>query len=443
MSEEHPTDPFYEEPRPARGPTASGATTRVIVTLVLIGVLVGAGAGVFGLLKSLRKAPGRAATPPPRTAVSVRPAARSSYVETLTGYGRARALRRTRVAAEVTATVAWIDPALESGHAVEPGTVLVRLDDRDARTALAGAEARLARAQAEVRRAEIDLKSLGEQLEVARGELASAERELERERTLFDEGHTTASAVDGRSMQAATRHAAVVALEGRLAGGDAAVAAARAAALDAQALRRRAEDDLARTEIAAPFQGVVERRMVELGARVAPGSELFEVVDVSRVEIAVGLPASRFDVVRPGAAVRVLPREGAAPVWTGTLARTSPTVDTENRTFSAYVLIDGGDETAPVPPGSFVVVEVTGERYDDVIVVPRNAFVGTTLFVAQPDGEHEAVVHALTPGLRATLLDVVLVESGVEPGALIVTSNVEQIADGSRVRRVLEEDRAQ
>jgi RND family efflux transporter MFP subunit len=232
----------------------------------------------------------------------------------------------------------------------------------------------------------------------------------------------------------------VVALEGRLATGDAVVESARATELDADAMQRRARDDLARTEIAAPFRGVVERRLVELGARVAPGTELFELVDVSRVEIAVGLPASRFDVVRAGAEVIVRRREGASTAWTGTLARTSPTVDTENRTFAAYVSIDAHDAPAPIPPGAFVVVEVTGERYDDVIVVPRSAFVGSTVFVAEPDGEHEAVVHALTPVVRATLLDVVLVQSGIETGAQIVTSNVEQIADGSRVRRVLEQD---
>ena len=82
-------------------------TRRVLVSIVLAVVLLGAGAGLLAFLYSLREPPPQDVAPPPRTAVRIRPAERVDYREQLTGYGTARALQRATVSAEAAGRVVW------------------------------------------------------------------------------------------------------------------------------------------------------------------------------------------------------------------------------------------------------------------------------------------------------------------------------------------------
>ena len=439
--------PGVPQPLPHR-PTAAPVapkTARIAVSLLLIAVLLGLGVAGFRFFASMKKPPGRAATPPPRVAIRVRPAERTSHQEIIHGYGRARALRATTVAAELSATILEIAPELEAGVAVEKDAVLLRLDDRDARTALDGARARLASSRADVQRLERESTSLTRQLDVARDELASAERELARERQMLADGTSSASDVDSRSLQATARRSRVVNLEGSLLTTASQSTASEAAVQAASADEQRAQNDLTRCAVKAPFSGVIEARLVGRGGRVAPGTPLFELIDPSEIEIPIALPASHYGDVHSGARVELRLTEGAAPVAITTVARVAPNVDTASRTFSAYVLLraEANASRPAIPPGAFVVASVVGRRYDDVYVIPRAAFVAGALFLADPDGASEALVRSVTPAIRATLVDVILVQSGLEPGERIVISNVEQIADGSRVRLILEQDEPQ
>jgi len=424
------------------GDHESSLQTRVTLSAVLIVAFLAIGFFAMRGLAMLKKPPSDDASPPPRTAVRVRPAERGSYQERVTGYGRARALRQTRVASELAATVEWISPRLEAGNSVQQGEVLVRLDARNARSALARATANLARANAEVERLEAELVSLTEQLEVARSEFETADRELQRTRTLARQGHATASDVDTRSMAASLRRASVVSLEGRKRTTSAQVTAAEASIAAAEADRTRAANDVGRAEVKAPYAGTIEERLVSPGAYVSPGQDLFGLVDLTRVEVPVALPASRFGEVLAGAEAVVRLRAEDAPVWTGTVARVASVVDPETRTFQAFLLVASESGRAAVPPGAFVLAEIAGARYDGVFVVPRSAFMGGRLFIAGSDtGDVE--VESRRPEVRRLLIDVALIEGGLDEGEFIVVTNVEQIADGSRVRVVKEQGTAQ
>ncbi len=416
--------------------------TRVATLSLLLAIAVLAiGLGAFRLLSLLATPPERAAVVPVRAAVHVLRAARGDFRETLTGYGRARALRRAAVPAEIAATVLSVSPRLEAGQRVDAGEELVRLDPRDAQTAQGEAVARLAQAEARLVRARGDSENLAAQIEVAARELANTQRELERLRELVAKA-TSESEVDAQRVAVSIRELALLGLQGRRATAIADVKTAQAEIAAARSALERAQNDVARAVVRAPYAGTIVERVAQPGERVAPGSALFSIVDLSHIEIPVSLPASRHGDVAVGAAAVVRLREGGDVVWEGRVTRVAPNVDTERRVFAAFldVTTDGERDAATIAPGAFVVATVEGRLTADVIAVPREAFVADALFVAESDGPPDgatgarpAIVRERLPSIVRRMAETVLVGSGIEPGELIVVTGVSEVAEGARV----------
>jgi len=436
------------EPTESAPPPPSDLARRVLLTIFVGGAILGLGFGGSYALTLMKEEPSRAKRPRVRTAVRVEAARHGAHRELLTGYGRARALRRADVPAEIAATVVWISPNLDAGRRVRAGEELVRLDPRDAEAQTRVAEARLAQADAKLLRAKSDEASLAAQESVAQRELDASRRELERLLDLVSKA-TSESEVDSQRMAVAFREQSVIGLVGRRAAADADGRAAKAEANAARAQLEIARHDLARAVVRAPYDGSIVARSAQLGERVAAGAALFSIVDLGHVEVPVSLPASRHGEVAVGAKAVLRLHEGGDAVWTGTVTRLAPAVDTERRTFDAFLDIVGeqGGKPAPVAPGSFAVVTIEGRVTENVVVVPREAYVADALYVAEPigapdkkTGAREAVVHELRPEVVRRLPDVVLVRDGLPDGSLVIVTSVDQVADGARVLLLPEDD---
>lgn len=416
---------------------------RIAISGVLIVLFLLGGVALFAALRSLKKPPEKNERTLPRTVVRVEPAERRAWQEEVRGYGLARAIRAASVAAEVSGVVEWVSPRLEAGNRVEEGEELVRLAKEEYGEALAAAKARLAQTQAAKTRANLDLENLGRRLELARDDLSAAERELERTRDLVGTGVLTQSELDRQRMAKTQREKEVVELENQRASLKEDLARVEAEVEAARAARERSAIDLARATIRAPWAGRVAARHVSPGNRVAPGTVVFDLVDTSRVEVPVALGATRYGEIGADAAAEIRMSEGGPVVWSGPVSRLSPVVDPKDRTFFAYLVVAEEEGRVAVPPGSFVLAEIEGLRHEDVIPVPRTAFVEDIVFVAKPaDTPGVARVESRRPIVRRWLPSVALVESGIEAGELVVVTNIEQIAEGSRVQLVREEDAA-
>ncbi len=423
---------------PEPSPPKVGGIAHVVVSAVLIVVFLAVGAFAFLMLKGMKEEPQKGATSPIRTSVRVLALERGTHTEVISGYGRVRALEMARVPAEVAGTVIWLREGLEAGASVTANEELVRLDDRDAKNRLAVLEARRRQAEASRVRARVDQDGLVAQIREAETELAAAERELDRIRGMVPHA-ASKSDVDRQRIAVSARRQILAALETRSGTAGADVTRADADIAAAGADLAQAQLDLERTTIRAPFAGVIEMRHARIGERVTPGTTLVDLVDLSRIEVPVELPASRHADVEPGVAatLNVPGREDLR--WSGDIARVDPSVDPETRTFAAYIEITSAGETRVPAPGSFVTATVTGRSTPDCFAVPREAFVGDVVYVARMDGE-EAVIEERRPTILRRLADVALVREGLAKGELVVITNVEQVADGSRVRVVRQAD---
>ncbi len=294
--------------------------------------------------------------------------------------GRQEAVLSSRLAASV------VEVAAVPGRSVRAGTVLVRLETREAEGALEGARAALAAAQSA--------------LELAR-----------RNRTRYEK-------LEGRG--------AAAAVELEHAGQDEVSAAAAVAS--AEAAVRRAETDREQAALAAPFDSVVVEKMVSPGDLAAPGRPLVRVASLSgrRVEAAPGeaLAAS----LSEGDPVRVVV---GGRTLSARVAEIVGAVDAATRRRTVRVDLPAGEEP---PVGSFALLLLPGPS-EPRLVVPARAVVARggleLVWVVSPEGL-ASLRYVRTGSSRGG--DLVEVRSGLAAGERVVLDPPADLEAGTRVK---------
>ncbi len=201
---------------------------------------------------------------------------------------------------------------------VRAGQTLVRLDGADARVALQQAEAQLGQAVRGLRVTYAQTAALESQVAVretdvatARANLAKAEDALQRRRKLAGTGAVGAEelrqaqiAVQEARSSLRTAQSAVKAARAQVAANEAQTAgtvlAHNPTVRLAAARVREAYLALERTDVVAPVSGVVARRTVQLGQRVAPGTPLMTVVPLDSVWVDANFKETQLRELRIG-----------------------------------------------------------------------------------------------------------------------------------------------
>ncbi len=406
---------------------------RLFVTALIIVVSLLGGMGALHLLAAMRSEPEHSELVVPLVRVAYRTATRTTHQEIVRGTGRAAAKRRATISAEVIGVVWQVGTTLRPGCVVAEGDTLLSLDDGDYRNEVARSKARCSRNDLEEERLQRSLSNLGSRLEMLQQEQKTADAELVRLRLLAESDAASKSAIENQE--------SVVAALGRVHLGlcgqqdDARVRLKQTAVdrLELNAVLARAERDLLRCTIKAPFDGEIESISVETGERVAPGTALFEMVDSAVVEVPIRVPASRFGEIRVGAkAVLQSVVEGYS--WQASVTRVGSVVSTKSRTFTAFVVLDNKKLKRPIADGLFLDAGIDGTLHEDVFVVPRTAFMNNKLFVLKPAVNGEvAEVESRSPTIRRALASLILVDSGVAEGEALCLTNVDRLANGGRV----------
>ena len=255
---------------------------------------------------------------------------------------------------------------------VKKGDVLVQIDPRDAEIALAQAQAELMKAQRQYRQTQANSSALNSQVFVsddgihsaeaqvakAKAELDKAKDEFSRRRQLSASGAISKEELS--SAQSALNNAQAgydlaqaglaqakssqKAAQSTLAANEALIRGSNENSapdvLIAQARLQQALLDLERTEIKAPFDGVVTRRNIQAGQRVAPGAVLMMLVPVSQLYVDANFKESQLEKVRPGQkAVLTSDLYGDAVEYHGTVAGFS------GGTGAAFALIPAQNAT--------------------------------------------------------------------------------------------------
>ena len=225
---------------------------------------------------------------------------------------------------------------------------------------------------------------------------------------------------------------------------------AEAALAAAKAQLDRAELDLVRTRVTAPFAGRVRGARVDRGQLVQPGQVLAQIYGIEFAEVRLPIPAADaaflelpMHGVDAAATPATTPVElqadfaGERHTWTGTLVRTEGEVDRRTRQLTLVARVaapyarDAGNTRPPLAVGMFVQARVQGRTFADVVALPRAALHGDRE-VWVLDAENRLQRRAVVV-LRAEA-DRVLLRSGVRAGERICVTPLELPTDGMPVR---------
>ncbi|MYD21615.1 MAG: efflux RND transporter periplasmic adaptor subunit [Holophagales bacterium] len=304
---------------------------------------------------------------------------------------------------EVAGTIVWTSESFEVGGFFDPGEVLLRLDRRDYELAVASARAALAQA------------GVGLAREQAEADVAREEWEE--------------LGADGEPGPLVLRQPQL--------------AEARAQVEAALANKRRAELDLDRTAIRAPFAGRLRAKRVDRGEFVNRGVPLATIYAVDAAEVVLPVPDSElaFLDLPLGSELgdfgpRVLLRAqfaGGRHEWEGRIARVGGEIDPATRMVNLIARVDdpyqGSGDRPPLSVGLFVDAEVVGRSVESVFQVPRGALVGADRVWLVEEGR---LVLRQVGILRADP-EVVIVSDGLSAGDRISLTILESAVDGMRV----------
>lgn len=227
--------------------------------------------------------------------------------------------------------------------------------------------------------------------------------------------------------------------ETRLAASQAELDVARAAALRIEAQSRESAERVARHRVAAPFDGVIVRRMAELGEWVDTGDGLFELVALAPLRVDVQVPQERYADISAATPVEVVPDALPALRLAGRVGARVPVGDAVARTFLVRILVD--DPEGRIAPGMSVHVRFELPERASGVAVPRDAL------VRSPDGRAEAWLAEAGPdgstvarqrrvslgGARGELVEV---SAGLAAGERLIVRGNERLHDGQPVRVV-------
>jgi len=397
----------------------------------------------------------------------------ASAVSGTAANGYVVAARRAALSADTPGRV--IEMNVEEGSVVKKGDVVARLYDAEYRAALRAAEAEVAAAESAVTRAEAQLAASRTGLETLQANVRAAEAGLadagvaarqakvdhERAVELLAKGAGTQQDVDDNRTRLDRAEATVRAEEARLAFARAAVAegesrvAVAAAQLDElkpqvalrRARRDQAQATLDKTEIRAPFAGVVVLKDAEVGEVVSPNSQggnsrgsVVTMVDFESLEVQVDMPERTLAGVRVGDRANIYLDAYPEVRYAGVVKRIWPTANRQKGSVELRVGFDAPDERLRPEMGVRVVFLPAGtdESGADateapVVVVPEKCVTRvdgeTGVFALERDVARWRVVR-----LGEKRGGRVVVDAGLEGGETLVADPPPSLRDGARVR---------
>ena len=338
--------------------------------------------------------------------------------------GTLAAVDQVTVSSEADGKVEKINADL--GDRVRAGQVLIQLDDEKQRYAYEQQQAALARTLAQYGAPDPEhLPAIEETPDAKRtkADLAQAEQSYERAAELFKRTLIPQQALDDAKTAVETKKATY----------DASLHNARnlrASIQASQATMKLAARQLRDAEIRAPFDGYVERRLVNLGELVKTQMPVMAIVRLDPLKVIAEIPEKMAPWIADGRPVELRVDAYRDRTFTGKVTRISPAVNTSTRAFPFEAIVPNPE--AVLKPGTFARVHVESGKVDNVLTLPYAAlqyrYGVNRVFVVSGD---RLAVRELQVGER--LGERIEILSGVKAGEQVAITDVEALADGALV----------
>ena len=331
---------------------------------------------------------------------------------------------------------------VKEGDSVHKGQLLLELDDASARTEAARAQTQLQAARAELSAVERggnqeEVLNLDAQLVKARTDRDSAQRSLDALKKLAPQGAASAGEVRDAENALARADAQLNLLQQKQTKrySKPEVARVEAQRTEAQAAYEAAQDVLAKSNVRAPFAGIVYSLPVKQGAYVSPGDLLLQLADLEKIRVRAFVDEPDVARLAPGDPVEITWDAIPGRVWHATVSAIPSTVKLHGaRNVGETTCIVDNTDLRLLPNVNVGVTIVTGE-HQNVLVVPREA---VRMVDAKPYVllvvEHELKRHAVETGM-SNLTQVEITRGlAVHDTIALNSTNGKPIAKGTQVK---------
>ena len=367
-------------------------------------------ASIFGAVTLMATSPQLkpSSVEPIATAVRVREVTPQPIQLSVHSQGSVAPSTESNLIPEVSGRVVWMSPSLVNGGYFKTGEVLLRLEDNDYRSTLSRAQAALDRAEAEFEHARFEYQRL---------------------KSLEDRQLASQSQIENQLRGYRVQEAVLQ---------------------DAKAAFAQASRDLARTQITAPFTGLVRQESVDVGQFVSRGAVIATLYAADLVEVRLPIADRQLAFINlPMAQRGELPLDQQPKVtlsaeyagqqlqWQGHIVRTEAQIDTTSRMVHVVARIINAEQPVPLSVGLFVNADIEGLLVDDVVVLPRNALRnGNRVLIV--DAENRLRYREVDT-LRL-YRDEVLIRGGLASGERVCLSPLQTVVDGMPVEPLPEFD---
>jgi RND family efflux transporter MFP subunit len=204
--------------------------------------------------------------------------------------------------------------------------------------------------------------------------------------------------------------------------------AAIAAVKSSEAQVRMADKAVNDAVVRAPFAGIVSKRMVNVGEKVAIDGSMFTIVDLANMEIEAPAPAAEVPSVKVGQVAQFKVDGFGDRTFDGRIARINPAADPGSRSITLYVSV--ANREGVLKGGMFAKGQLILDKTPPTAVVPAGAVreeAGQTYVFTIEDGK--VARRPVTLGMRDEGL--VEIRSGLEKGVPVVRARISDLKPGS------------
>ncbi len=379
----------------------------ILPVLVIVAAVLG-----LKMLSQLKPTPQRHEAPEQGLLVDVASLTPETHHVTVFATGTVSPQQQINLTPQVSGKVKWISQRLVAGGTFWKGDLLLRIEGRDYELAIE-------QARAEVAQAKVALATEKEQARIAQSEW------------------------DAVQFPGKGEPGPLVTHELQLRQQEAVLAAAQAAL-------HKAELNLQRTEIRAPFNGRIREEQVDIGQYLNTGSTIAVFAGTDAAEIQVPLPIAdlRWLTIprtsdEKGSSVTIKAPQFTNASWQGEITRGLGEIDPTSRMATLVVRVKNPYQLNMENPGPalvqglFVELELAGSALEDVMIIPRSALhTGNVIWLA--DTNNRLIIRPVEILRREK--DQLIIGHVVNTDERLILTSISGAADGALLRPVTAEE---
>jgi membrane fusion protein (multidrug efflux system) len=196
------------------------------------------------------------------------------------------------------------------------------------------------------------------------------------------------------------------------------------------------KSQLNKTKVVAPFSGTIDEVMTERGKVIAPGMNLFRIVNLNNMYVTANVPENYIPQLKLGAKVEVhLNALGIS--YQGKVRQVGNYINPNNRTFSIEITLPNPDNL--LRPNQVAVLKIEDYKNPKAILLPEN--------IVQETADGSKVIYTINEFGKDNIAKVtqkkieigytsgtyVEVKSGITAGEIVVTDGAKSLKDGIKV----------